>query len=447
MNSPTDNTSTSTTGRSAALYQQALRVLPGGVSRNTVFRRPHPHYAASGEGCYITDLDGVQRIDFSNNMASLIHGHAHPEIVSAVSQQLVKGTAFTMATEAEVRLAELLCDRGRGFDKIRFVNSGTEAVMLAIKAARCFTGRPKIAKIEGTYHGTYDYAEVSQKPSPENWGRPERPASVPMAKGTPQTVLDDVVVIPFNDVPGAVRMLDAQAEQIACVLLDPLPHRVGLIKASAEFVQALWDWTRRRHALLVIDEVITFRSQYEGAFAWYDVLPDLTALGKIIGGGFPVGAVAGRDDVMAALDPSQVQVPLPHSGTFSANPMTMTAGLTAMKLFDRAAVDRLNQLGDRARREIAQAIADTGIEACVTGGGSLFRVHLKPEAPSEYRSAYMDAAETAQIAWLVDFLLERGFLLINTCTGALSTAMTQREIDLLVDALRDGFVQLQSKAG
>ena len=186
MNPNAENTPATTSSRSAALYRRARRVLPGGVSRNTVFRRPHPNYAAHGVGCYLTDLDGVQRIDFSNNMASLIHGHAHPEIVSAVSEQLARGTAFTMATEAEVRLAELLCERGRSFEKIRFVNSGTEAVMVAIKAARCFTGRPKIAKVEGAYHGTYDYAEVSQKSAPENWGRLDRPASVPVARGTPE---------------------------------------------------------------------------------------------------------------------------------------------------------------------------------------------------------------------------------------------------------------------
>lgn len=435
------------TSRTAALYRQALQVLPGGVSRNTVFRKPHPCYAASGAGCTITDLEGVKRIDFSNNMASLIHGHAHPEIISAVTGQLARGTAFAMATEAEVHLAQLLCDRVVGFEKIRFMNSGTEAVMVAIKAARCFTGRAKLAKVEGAYHGTYDYAEVSQQSAPENWGQPERPARVPVASGTPEKALADVIIIPFNDVPRALQLLDEQADQISCVLLDPLPHRVGLIKAAGEFVQALRDWTRRNGALLIFDEVITFRSEYGGAQAWYDVVPDLTTIGKIIGGGFPVGAVTGRDDIMSLLDPSQSQIPLPHSGTFSANPITMTAGCAAMKLFDREAVQRLNQLGDRARRGIAEAIAETGIGACVTGGGSLFRVHLKRNVPLEYRSAYMDATESERIAWLVDFLLARGFLLINTCSGALSTAMSETEIDQLVAALRDGFRQLEAHQG
>ena len=153
--------------RSAALYERALKVLPGGVSRNTVLRRPHPHYVDSATGCRTTDVDGVVRLDFANNMASLIHGHAHPAVVSAVAEQLAKGTAYAAATEIEVRYAEALCARNPSFEKLRFVNSGTEAVMCALKAARAFTGRPKIAKVEGAYHGQYDYAEVSEGATPK----------------------------------------------------------------------------------------------------------------------------------------------------------------------------------------------------------------------------------------------------------------------------------------
>jgi glutamate-1-semialdehyde 2,1-aminomutase len=416
--------------------------MPGGVSRNTVFRTPYPLYADHGAGCYVTDLDGVRRIDFSNNMASLIHGHAHPDVTRAVSAQLAKGTAFTMSTEAEVKYAELLCKRVATFDKIRFVNSGTEAVMVAIKAARCVTGRPKIVKVEGAYHGTYDYAEVSQTSAPENWGDASHPTSVPVAAGTPERALADVVIIPFNDVPRSLAILDMHASEIACILIDPLPHRVGLIQASRQYVAALYDWTRRHDALFVFDEVITFRSQYGGAQAWYDVVPDITTLGKIIGGGFPVGALAGRDEIMSVLDPAQATIRFPHSGTFSANPITMTAGYSAMTLYDREAVERLNRLADRARQGITSAIAETGVNACVTGGGSLLRVHLKPQPPVEYRSAYMNQEESNRIAWLVNYLLERGLMMINTCSAALSTPMTESEIDELVDALRDGFREL-----
>ena len=225
--------------RAAKIYERALKVLPGGVSRNTVLRRPHPLYADRGEGCRVWDIEGTERIDFANNMASLIHGHAYGPVVDAVTHQLQRGTAFTLATEQEVEYAELLVRRCPSFEKLRFVNSGTEAVMGCLKAARAFSGRPKIAKAEGAYHGLYDYAEVSQTAGPDSWGDAQRPRSVRVAEGTPQSALDEVVVFPFDDPVRACALLDEHADEIACVLIDPMPHRVGLKPASAGFVWAL----------------------------------------------------------------------------------------------------------------------------------------------------------------------------------------------------------------
>jgi glutamate-1-semialdehyde 2,1-aminomutase len=431
---------------SAALYARALESLPGGVSRNTVLRKPHPLYAAHAQGCRVTDIEGVERIDFSNNMASLIHGHAHPAIVAAVTEQLGRGSAFTLATEIEIRYAEYLRSRNEGFEMLRFVNSGTEAVMGAIKAARAFTGRPKIAKVEGAYHGQYDYAEVSQTTNPKTWGSVDHPASIPVAHGTPASALADVVILPFNDPERALAILEEHRSELACVLLDVLPHRVGLRPAEAEFVDALRRWTHEAGALLVFDEVITFRSEFGGAQTWYDATPDLTAMGKAIGGGFPVGAIAGRAEVMGVMNPLADNVLFPHSGTFSANPITMTAGLVAMELFDRPAVERLNALAKRAMDGIEQAIAETGIEACVTGGGSIFRVHLKPQPPRNYREAFSPPDELARLAHLLDHMFDEGFMLINTCSATMSTAMGEAEIDQLVASLKTGFAKLVESA-
>jgi glutamate-1-semialdehyde 2,1-aminomutase len=436
---------TKTITRSAALYDRALKLMPGGVSRNTVLRRPHPLYAREGAGCWVTDLEGVRRLDCSNNMASLIHGHAHPAIVAAVGEQLQRGTAFTMATEQAIDLAEHLLGRSASFEMIRFVNSGTEAVMGCLKAARAFTGRSRIAKVEGAYHGQYDFAEVSQTARPENWGHAERPVSVPVSRGTPQSVLDDVVIIPFDDAERALQILDRHADDLACVLIDPMPHRVGLAPADPAFIRALRDWTTAHGALLVIDEVITYRSEYGGAQTWYDVAFDLTAIGKMIGGGFPVGALAGRRDVMSVMDPLAEKVLFPHSGTFSANPVTMVAGLTAMRLFDRDAVARLNALGDLARDGIAEAIRIADVPACVSGAGSLLRVHMKPDAPRDYRACFVDAEAAARIKIVLDHCFDHGIMLINTCSAALSTAMTEQEIDLLVETLLGGLRKLRSQ--
>jgi glutamate-1-semialdehyde 2,1-aminomutase len=429
--------------RSEKLYKRALELLPGGVSRNTVLRTPHPPYADFGEGCRLTDIEGVTRLDFSNNMASLIHGHACPEITQAVTEQLAKGTAFTMATEIEVRYAEHLCSRNPSFEKLRFVNSGTEALMVALKASRAFTGRSKIAKVEGAYHGQYDYAEVSQSPNPETWGSIDQPNSVPMAHGTPESALGDVVIVPFNDSARAIAILNEHTDELACVLLDLMPHRVGLRPADAQFVTAIREWTEQHGVLLVLDEVITFRCEFGGLQEQYNITPDLTALGKAIGGGFPVGAITGREDVMDVMNPLADQLLFPHSGTFSANPITTTAGLVAMEKFDAPAIARLNALAKRAVKGIEHAIHETGVTACVTGGGSMFRVHMKEEAPKDFREAFLTPEENQKLTMLLDHLFNAGFLMINTCSAALSTPMTETEIDALVNAIKTGFQKLR----
>ena len=428
--------------QSESLYAKALELLPGGVSRNTVLREPFPPYAAYGEGCRLTDIEGVTRLDFSNNMASLLHGHACPAIVNAVTEQLQRGSAFTMATEIEVRYADFLISRIPSFEKIRFVNSGTEAIMASLKASRAFTGKPKIAKAEGAYHGQYDYAEVSQTPNPETWGDIDHPNSVPVAHGTPNSALDDVIIIPFNDTTRAIAILDQHKDSLACVLLDLMPHRVGLRPAEPSFVEAIREWTDKHNVLLVFDEVITFRTEVGGLQQQYNITPDLTALGKAIGGGFPVGAIAGRKQVMDVMNPLAENVLFPHSGTFSANPITLTAGLESMKLFDATAIERINTLAQRAIDGIERAIKETGTTACVTGAGSMFRIHMKEHAPKNFREAYMSPEENAKLKILLDHMFDENFLMINTCSAVLSTPMTESEIDELVEAVKRGLQKL-----
>jgi glutamate-1-semialdehyde 2,1-aminomutase len=390
----------------------------------------------------VTDIEGVEHIDFANNMASLIHGHSHPAIIGAVKEQLDRGTAFTVGTEIEIRYAEHLSGRNPSFEKLRFVNSGTEAVMASLKAARAFTGRTKIAKVEGAYHGLYDYAEVSQTANPSNWGSDDHPSSVPVAAGTPASVLEDVVVIPFNDTAHAIAILNEHRGELAGLVLDLMPHRVGLNPAAPEFVTALREWTAVDGALLIIDEVITFRAEYGGAQEWYGVRPDLTAMAKVIGGGFPAGAIAGRTDVMDVMNPLADKLLFPHSGTFSANPVTMTAGLVAMELFDRAEVARVNGLAQRAMEGIDEAIRSTGATACVTGGGSMFRVHLKARPPMNYREAFATPEEAARLRLLLEHLFAEGFIMINTGSATISTPMGEAEIDALVAAMERGLAKV-----
>ncbi len=417
--------------RSKAVNDRAKASLPGGNTRTTVFMQPYPIYAARGEGCRVWDVDGVVRIDCINNFTSLIHGHAHPALVQAACEQMRLGSAFGMPTEAEVDLAELLCGRVASVDRVRFSNSGTEAVMMAVKAARAFTGRAKIAKCEGAYHGTYDYAEVSLDTKPDAWVQGP-PASVAYARGTPQGVLDDVVTIPFNDVDGAVSLIRACGSELACVLVDPMPNRAGLVPAERSYIQALREATREVGALLVFDEVISFRLGFGGAQAIWDVAADLTAFGKIIGGGLPVGATGGRAEVMAVFDPSAGKPALPGGGTFSANPVTMRAGIAAMELLDPAAYQRLDQIGERVRGGIDEAFRRHGVAGGTVGLGSLLRLHFTDRPVRDYRSAYASPAEAQRQDACFRRLIDEGVLMAPNGLMALSTPMTDDDVDMIV---------------
>ena len=426
--------------KSKAIYDRAVNVITGGVSRNTIYRAPHPYYVASAKGSYIKDIDGTERLDFANNMASLIHGHSHPTIIEAVTTQLKNGSAYTMGTEAEVLFAELLTSRAPGFERIRFVNSGTEAVMTMIKASRAYTGKYKIAKAEGAYHGTYDFAEVSQTATPDNWGDIDRPNSVPVAQGTPPKVLEDVVIFPYNDIDRTIKLLDDNSDDIACVLIDPVPHRVGLFPATEEFVKAIYDWTRKNNAILAFDEVVTFRVTYSGAQANYSVKPDLTALGKIIGGGFPIGALAGKAEIMQVLDPRETFLRHPHSGTFSANPISTTAGRVAMELFDEKAVADLNVLTEIAKKQIEESIKIADVPVTLTGDGSMFRMHFQDRVPSTYRETYQNKETRGIINDMLDYLFfEENIVMINTMACMFATSLKQNDIDKLSEAMLNTF--------
>ena len=428
------------------IYDRAVEVLTGGVSRNTIFRRPHPFYVAHAKGSFIEDVEGTIRLDFANNMASLIHGHAHPEIIKAVTDQLHKGSAYTMGTEAEVRFAELLHNRVPGFEKIRFMNSGTEAVMTMIKASRAYTGKTKVAKAEGAYHGTYDYAEISQTANPTNWGNLDHPNAVEVVQNTPQGVKDDMVIFPFNDIERTLQLLDEHADDIACVLIDPVPHRIGLFAATTDFIEAIYTWTRKHNALMVFDEVVSFRVNYDGAQGGYPVKPDLTALGKIIGGGFPIGALAGKSEIMEVLDPRGTFLRHPHSGTFSANPVSTTAGRVAMELFDEAAVIKINDFAQNAARQIKEVAKIADVPISVTGAGSMFRIHFRATPPNLYREAYQGKEERAIVDELLDYMfLKENIVMINTLACMLATTMTQNHIDQISEALARGFKFVKPK--
>ena len=332
------------------LYERAQRFLPGGNSRTTVFVEPHPPYALRGEGCYVEDVDGHRTIDLQNNYTALIHGHAHPEVTAVAHKIIDQGASFGLPTEHEIAMAEKLAERIPWANRWRFANSGTEAVMMAIRLARAATGRDGILRFDGAYHGSYDAAMM------------------PSAPGVAAAVAGDIHSVPVGDLAAAEAVLREHGERIACVLFDAMPNRAGLVPATQEFVDGLRAATSAQGVLWLQDEVLTLRVGYGGIHSLYGIEPDIVTVGKVIGGGFPVGGFGGSAELMDRFDPRQTGA-LSHGGTFSANPVTMAAGAKALDLYDRGEVDRLNALGDRLREGLAAGGWN------VTGRGSLVRVH------------------------------------------------------------------------
>ena len=417
--------------RSHDAFCRARQVFPDGTTRVTIERDPVPRYISHGRGAYLFDTDGRKFLDLNANFTTLIHGHAFAPVVAALEQQLRDGTCFANPTEKEIDLAALICGRVAGMDRIRFCNTGTEAVMFAIKAARAFTGRPGIAKIEGAYHGAYDWVEVSQASAPANWGSPAEPRAVPYYRGMPSSVLSEVVPLRFNDQQGAVHRIRSSASSLAAIVIDPMPSRAGLIAPDPAFITALQDVAREQNVLIISDEVLSFRQSFQGAAARYEIEPDLYALGKIIGGGLPIGAVAGRAAVMEMFNADTRTPAVPQGGTFSANPMSMTAGLVAMQCLDEAAFAHLERLGDALRAQLVQAIERWQIAFSVTGSASLFRIHPKRRAPRDFRDAFWSVSEAAVMRELTRFFAAEGIILPHGATACLSTPMGEAEMDFI----------------
>lgn len=431
-----------TTPRSRQLHEMATRSLPGGTTRSTTYFEPYPLYIERGAGCRIWDADGTERIDAIGNYTAMILGHGHPKIVEAIQKQAALGTGFAAANPIEVKLATLLCDRVPSLDRVRFCNSGTEATMFAMRAARAFTGRRKIARIEGGYHGTHDYAEVSTHPAVADAGPNDAPIAFPDSMGTPYWALDDVVVLPFNDADASEAIMRREGRDLACLIVEPIIGSGGVIAATPEYLKRLRSITKELGVLLIFDEIVSLRIAPGGAQEAYGVTPDLTTLGKIIGGGLPVAAFGGRADVMDLFDPRRERT-LPHGGTYNGNPLGMAAGLAAMTELTPDVYEALNRNGSRVAELMSEIFASFDVPAQVNCSGSLFAVHFTRERVVDYRTKASSDPTMTHDFFLS--LLNHGVLLAPRAMGAISTPMGEPEIQALVDAVEAAVAELRPR--
>ncbi len=369
--------------RSHELMERARRVLPGGVNSPVRAYRAvggEPIVLVSGSGALVTDVDGNEYIDYVASFGPLILGHAHPAVVAAVRDAAERGTSFGAPTEAETELAERIVDAVPSIELVRLVSSGTEATMSALRLARAATGRDLILKFDGCYHGHADGLLASAGSGVATFGLPDSP-------GVPEAFAAQTLVVPFNDPDAVERAFEAHPDAIACVIVEPVAGNMGLIPAVDGFLASLRDACDRHGALLLFDEVITgFRVGPGGAQQRFGVTPDLTALGKVIGGGLPVGAYGGRRDLMARMAP---QGDVYQAGTLSGNPLATAAGIAALDALsaDESAYARLDELGARLQEGLAAAASDAGVALAVSRIGSALTPFFRDGLPNDYAGA------------------------------------------------------------
>jgi len=424
--------------RSAQLWEAANRVLVGGVNSPVrAFKSVggDPFFVVRGHGARITDADGNELVDYVLSWGPLLHGHGHPRVMAAVAEALNGGTSFGIPTEGEIRLAEALVRLVPSMEKVRLVTSGTEAAMSAIRLARGYTGRDVVVKMEGCYHGHVDGLLVKAGSGLTTLGTPTSP-------GIPKAFAECTLTLPYNDLEAAQTVFAERGGDIACLILEPVPGNMGVVLPEPGYLEGLRELTTAHGALLIFDEVMSgFRVALGGAQARYGVAPDLTVLGKVIGGGLPVGAYGGPAAIMQHLSP---EGPVYQAGTLSGNPLATAAGLATLALLEEPGVfdaveSRMTQLSEG----LGQRAAKAGIPVYQTQAGSMACLFFHEGPVRNYAEA--TASDTSRYAAFFRTLLEHGVYLAPSQFEAafMSSAHTDAEIDQTLDAAEKAFAALR----
>lgn len=427
--------------KSDRLFQQAQRVIPGGVNSPVrAFQAVGgcPCFIERAEGSHIMDVDGNAYVDFVGSWGPMILGHSHPAVVQAVCKAARQGLSFGAATEAEVEMAELMCSMVPSLEMVRMVNSGTEAVMSALRAARGYTGRDKIIKFEGCYHGHFDALLVKA-------GSGLMTGGLPGSAGVPEGCTQDTLTAVYNDFDSVEKLFEANRGRIAALIIEPVAANMGVVTPEEDFLRKIREICTENGAVLIFDEVITgFRLAPGGAQERYGVQADLTTFGKIIGGGMPVGAYGGKREIMQQIAPAG---PVYQAGTLSGNPVAMAAGICQLSLLrDHPEVYRnLERLGDKLRGGLREIISRTGAPCTVTGVGSLSCLFFTPQKVRNYQDA--KASDTACFGRYFQHMLKGGFYFAPSQFEAifLSDAHTDQQIEQML-ACAEAFFLREGKA-
>jgi len=436
-----------TTKMSQAWFDRAKRSLAGGISSSarltTTGPHPYPLYIDHGSGARIWDVDGNEYIDYLISYGCAIHGHANPVLATALTRVLSTGVMFGTCNVPEVELAELICRMVPCADLVRYANSGSEAIQGAVRAARGFTGRSKILKFEGHYHGWVDALAVSNRPAPAEVGPYEAPASRPHSPGIPPSSLADVVICPWNDADVLRLVLDAHRGEIAAVICEPIVANNACTMPAPGYLEKLRDECTKRGIVLIFDEICTgFRTGPGGAQTLFGVLPDLAVYSKALGGGLPIAAFAGRQDIMDHIGTNRIK----HGGTYNGSPLCATAALvTLTKLADPAVTERIADAGEHIMAAIRKASSDYGVPCAVQGVGAMFQVVFSADgAPiRQYRDTF--TLDTGRYDVFRHALLQRG-IHINASGLAcwfVSSVLTDEDVNRACAAVHDAFAEIR----
>ncbi|TAN42009.1 MAG: glutamate-1-semialdehyde-2,1-aminomutase [Nitrospirae bacterium] len=417
---------------SRKLFKRASRVIPGGVNSPVrAFRAVggNPLFIERAKGSRIFDADGNSYIDYVLSWGPMILGHANPVVLAALKKALAKGTSYGAPTALEIELAELVLKIYPSMDKVRMVNSGTEATMSAIRVARGFTGRDKIIKFEGCYHGHADGLLVKAGSGAATFGVPDSP-------GVPESYARNTVTLPFNDIPALKKTIEKQWREIACVIIEPVVGNIGCVLPRPGYLEALRKLTKAHGIVLIFDEVMTgFRVAFGGAQARYGIKPDMTCLGKVIGGGLPVGAYGGRKEIMSMVSP---EGPVYQAGTLSGNPLAMTAGITTIKELSKAGAYRdLEKKASQLERGLKDAAKRAGVRTRFYRAGSMFCTYFAGAEIVDYQTA--KSADATLFARFFTAMLQRGVNIAPSQfeAGFMSLAHSEKDIEQTVASAYD----------
>ncbi len=405
---------------SKAHHEKLINYIPGGATRSLSYFKPYPLHIDYGKGAYVYTHEGHRLFDVTNAYGALVHGHGDPDVVKAVKDGIEKGSQYSTPTHGQYRLAKLLCERIPGFEKVRFVNSGTEATLFAMRTARAFTGRDKILKMTGGFHGTHDCVAASTKKNV-------------ITAGIPAGMTQDMLEVPFNDGDALEKAVRENAGELAAVIMEPFLGAGGVVLPTPGFLQRARKVTQAHNVVLIFDEIFSYRVDTGGCQKLFGVVPDLTCVGKVVGGGLPIGVFGGKDEYMNIFCHEHTDTPLYHSGTFNGYETVMQAGFAALSKFDSAAVTAINLLGDRFQAGLLKSFEANGLNIQSNQIGSLLNLHFVNQPITTAEQVQESVEELHGLMHLS--LLTKGVFTIPRGLFILSTVMTEPEIDWLVDKI------------